>query len=396
MKRLSILASLFLGLLIAGASCSSDPNVEGAKLDLNNKDYDRALQNVETALERNPANAEALELKGRILQEMAFAVTDTDEHTRLVRDMVTAFNRAMEHAPAKQEDITQRLRLAYYNEFQRGIQAFNRGNEDEQHFDTAVKYFENAAVIQPDSAGAYTNQAFSLIRAGRSAEAIEPFEKAIDRGDDQPDTYVFLADLYLANQRASDAVELLEKANERFPGNADLQAQLFNVYNVAGQSDRAVEVAKAAVEREPNNKLFLYNYGSLLLNAERFDEAIEQLSRAVAVDPDYANAQYNLGAAYINKAVDLSERMNELDDELRERRSALSAAQIADLEGQIEALVQERAQLFGQAITPLERAQELMVASGEDVGPVCQALFTSYVQTGQQQKAEAVSECAGY
>ncbi|NBW94064.1 MAG: hypothetical protein EBR20_06845, partial [Bacteroidetes bacterium] len=75
MNRFPLFLSLiFAAFLIAGADgCSSDPNVEGAKLDLRNQDYDRALGNLETALENNPQNAEAYELKGRVLSEKAFA-----------------------------------------------------------------------------------------------------------------------------------------------------------------------------------------------------------------------------------------------------------------------------------------------------------------------------------
>ena len=81
MKRFPLLLALLFGgfLLIAADGCSSDPNVEGAKLDLKNKDYDRAMENIGKALESNPENAEALELKGQILQEQAFAVQDVDQ-----------------------------------------------------------------------------------------------------------------------------------------------------------------------------------------------------------------------------------------------------------------------------------------------------------------------------
>ena len=72
MKRFPLLLVLLLGgFLIMGANgCSSDPNVEGAKLDLRNKDYDRALENIDKALQNDPQNAEAYYLKGQVLQEM--------------------------------------------------------------------------------------------------------------------------------------------------------------------------------------------------------------------------------------------------------------------------------------------------------------------------------------
>ena len=81
MKRFPIILSLLVGALLMGGAdgCSSDPNVEGAKLDLRNQDYDRALRNLETALENNPQNAEAYELKGRVLSEKAFSTSEQDK-----------------------------------------------------------------------------------------------------------------------------------------------------------------------------------------------------------------------------------------------------------------------------------------------------------------------------
>src|SRR5690606_10416953 len=55
--------------LLAGADgCSSDPDVEGAKLYINNEEYDQALANLERAIANNPDNAEAHALKAEVLR----------------------------------------------------------------------------------------------------------------------------------------------------------------------------------------------------------------------------------------------------------------------------------------------------------------------------------------
>ncbi|WP_457653488.1 tetratricopeptide repeat protein [Rhodocaloribacter sp.] len=398
MKRFPIFLALILGgfLLMGADGCSSDPNVEGAKLDLRNKDYDRALENLATALEKNPQNAEALELKGRVLQSKAFEINDPEEHARLMEEAVAAYNQAVSIDSTMAEAVKRDLTLAYVNEFQRGVQAFNRGRDNDAEFNNAALYFKVASVIAPDSTGPYVNEAFALMNAGREADAIEPFEKALEKGDTDPDTYTFLANLYLMNDRAADAVTLLEEATSRYPGNAELEAQLLNAYTLAGMMDRALEKYREAVEKDPNNKVYQYNYGSLLLEQERYDEAIEHLKKAVALDDTYANAQYNLGAAYVNKAVDLNKRISDIDDEIRENRDNMSEEEIKAKEDEIDRLAEERRKLFEQAIPPLERAKELFEAEGQDPQDICRVLFQSYVQTNQTEKAEAVQECAGF
>lgn len=397
MKRNSIFIVLLLGVILwMGPGCSSDPNLEGAKLDLRNQDFDRALENVDEALVRDPQNAEAHDLRGQILQAQAQEVTDPEQHRAIVEDMIEAYNQAIEIDPGLEEDVTQRLRLAYYNEFRSGIQAFNRAQDNPDEYATAASYFGLAAELQPDSAGAYVNWAFALLNSGQEEQAIAPLERAIELGDTQKNTYLFLGDIYSRQGDSAKALEVFEKAAELFPEDQDIQGQLLNAYVQAGQMEEAIEEYQTALELDPNNELLLYNYGSLLLEDEQYDEAINYLSQAVAQDAEYANAQYNLGAAYVNKAVELNEQISEMDDALRESRANLSEQEIEQREAEIEELAEQRRDLFAQAVPPLEKAKSLMDVSGESAAGVCQALFSAYVQTDQQAKAQSIAECAGY
>lgn len=397
MKRLPIIALLFSFIfLVAADGCSSDPNVEGAKLNLRNKNYDRALENLGIALSNDPNNVEAYELKGRVLSEKALATPDVTEHTNLIMEMLDAYERTVELDPTLTDEVTLALRFAYQNEFQRGTQAFNRGKNQESEYNSSVTYFQTASAIQPDSAGAYVNQAYSLMNANRSNEAIGPFEMALEKGDTDVDTYRFLASLYQANDRFGDSIDLLEQASSLYPDDVDLQTELLNAFQLAGQIDRAMEMYGSAVERDPDNKLFRYNYGSLLVQVERYDEAIVQLIAALGIDPEYGNAHYNLGAAYINQAVAVNEQITELDDQQRANRDSMSSDEISEADTEINALADERRDLFAKAVSPLERAKTLFEASGDDPTDVCMALFQSYVQTDHTDLAETVSACAGF
>jgi Tfp pilus assembly protein PilF len=398
MNRFPLFLSLIFGvLIIAGADgCSSDPNVEGAKLDLRNQDYDRALSNLETALENNPQNAEAYELKGRVLSEKAFATQDQDVHIETILDMLDAYDNAVEYDPTYQETVTNALRFAFANEFQRGIQAFNRGRNDDSQFLVAARYFNTAGVIQPDSSGAYVNEAYAYMNGGQPESAIVPFERALETGDTEPETFRFLAQLYQTNDRADEAVGLLEDASAMYPENVDIQTELLNAYQITGQVDKALENYSSAVERDPGNALFRYNYGSLLIQVGRYDEAIAQLESAVEIDPEYSSAYYNIGAAHINQAVDVNSEISDMDDNLRENRDDMSNEEVEAAEAAIDAKVEERRMHFQAAVAPLEQAKALFEAGGEDVGDVCRALYQSYAQTNQTDKAQSVAACAGY
>ena len=86
MKRLfPTLSWLFVVfVLVVAAGCASNPNIEGARLDLRNKNYQRALDNINEALEIEPGSAEALVLKGDIISEMLSRISDDDERAGYV------------------------------------------------------------------------------------------------------------------------------------------------------------------------------------------------------------------------------------------------------------------------------------------------------------------------
>jgi len=393
MKRLPLFLALFVaGLLFIGADgCSSDPNVEGAKLDLRNQDYDRAIENLDRALEKNPDNTEALTMKANALLEKAFQTQDPGEHTAFIEEMVANYDRAAELGA----DVEQNVTIAYAREFERAVIAFNRGADDDSQFGAAAQYFGNAMLIRPDSAAAYTYQGYALLNSGDTEGAIEALEQGVENGETDLQAYLYLGELYRSSGRSEDSVALLERAEEMFPGDPELQAHLLNSYQESGMLDRAMDKYQSSIETDPDNKTYRYNYGSLLLQSGDYDGAIEHLARATELDPEYGFAWYNLGAAYQNKAVGYNDQVVALDDQLREQRATMSSEQVRQMESDIDALIEQRRETFQQAIGPLERALALNEPAGEDVTQICVALYTAYVQTDQLDKAEGVAGCAG-
>ena len=397
MKQLCLLCSvLFMGLLLLGAGCGGDPNVEGAKLalTLDDIDYNDYLAKLDQSIAADPTNAEAFAVKGKLLQKQASEIRDADQHTEIIGRMVEAYSSALELEPTNGE-VIQSMREAYVNEFQLGIQAFNRGREDSEAYSEAVKFFQSTSVIQPDSSGPYVNQAYALINAGRQDDAVKPFEMAFELGENDADSYLLLASIYQNQDEIAKTIQLLEKGRDMFPEREELQSQLLNAYIADGQMERAMNDYSSAVEREPDNKLYRYNFGTLLLEAEKYDESAEQFAAAIEIDPEYGVAHYNLGASYVNKAVVINEEITAIDDELRANRGDMSAAQIKAAEEKLDALVETRKGFFAKAVEPLESARLLFESNGEDASAVCTALFQSYVQTGQDDKAESAAACAG-
>ncbi len=429
--------SLFLGLVLVLSGCApSNPNLSDAESALGDGNYEQAIESINLALEEEPDNADIYRTKLRIYRQWAQNTDDLDQRTERFRqareamdqliEMDSDFAELMEEPELRVlDDDASQFEAAVGEEFEKAVEAFQRGQQNQAAYDSAAAYFYNVSVLMPELRDAHVNRAYALINADRPAEAIDPFERALERGaemareieelqasgewdelpeeerqqmqdavEEDADLYVFISSIYAQEDRLDDAVDTLERGQERFPGNADIQEQLLNAYVQSGQIDRAKQQYAQAVEDQPENATYRYNYGSLLLEAGEYDAAIEELTRAAELDPDNADAHYNIGAAYINQAADVNERIRDLDDELRETQAELSQEEIQAMEAEIDELVEERRDFFEQAVEPLERARELSEPGSEQEITVCSALIQVYGNTGRDDEAREAQECA--
>lgn len=372
-----LLAFVFAVFLLAGADGCSSSEVTGAKLYINQEDYDAALANLERELATNPDNVEALELKARVHFLQSESVRDPMERRAMLEMMTTALDRAEALNPESEEVATLRL-ASWANEMNAGQRSLQQSGGDESGIQNAVRAFENAVYVQPDSTIGYFNLGLAQYVAGETEAAIPSFERAIAGGEGTADTYRYLGGALMATDQGTRAVEVLEEGADAFPDDEAITAELLNAYARTGRSEQALARYDQLVQASPDNPLYRYNYGSTLLQLERFDEAIAQLTVAAELNPDDPNVVYNLGAAYQNKAANVSEQIRTTEDNDEAMR----------LRGERDALLME-------ALPHLENARDLLEAGGEDASDICQALFQIYVPLGREDDARDAGECAG-
>lgn len=405
-KRLSTVFALLVGglvLAIASGCAGGNPYIGEAESNLENQNFDQAIAFTDSALAQPDLTpeqeADIYMLRARIYRTQADSSDDAQRHAELIQDVVEAQEEAISLNSSLRSEVQSRRQLQYVQEMQTGAELFSEAqqSQDQTAYRNAASYFQSAHTLFPDSSSAYLNEAYALINAGDQEGAIAPMEGYVQRSDSvAADQYTLLGQLYLTNNRAEDAIPVLEEGADQFPDNSDIQALLLNAYNSAGQTEQAIAAYREQVQNNPNNALYLYNLGSLLLNENRYDEAIQYLERAVEADPSNANGQYNYGAAHVNKAVAINDSIATMEDELRTSQSELSESEIQEMESTIQELAEQRQQLFQDAIPPLERARQLSGEDSQNSRGICRALFSAYVQTEQQQKAEQVQECAGF
>jgi len=324
-SKLFIVISFIIGMVLTGFQCSST-ELTSAKLYIEQGNFNKALDMLQKDVEKNPKSDEGYYLMGHVYGEL-------DD----LEKMVSSFDKSLSISDKFGSKIGEQKAFYWGNNFNKGVSNFQRGNNTTDpdsttiFYDRSIKFFKDAALVEPDSADNYRNLAFVYLSAGRTEEAIVPLKKLIEL-EKSEDGYQYLGEVYYtlgANKKIdftnsanlqdsidalanyNDAIDVLEEGRNLYPENTEILVTLSESYVGANKTEVAMDAFKASVEAEPNNQHFRYNYGVLLLNANRYEEAEEQFTKALEIDPDYENAIYNLGVTYVKWGVQMNEDAEE-------------------------------------------------------------------------------------
>jgi tetratricopeptide (TPR) repeat protein len=312
-SKLLVLGMLFLGIMFLGFQCAST-ELTSAKLYIQQKNWDKAIETLNTEVTKNPKSDEGYFLLGSVYSEQ----DNIDK-------MMDSFGKSLAISNKFEKNIEEYKAFQWANNFNRGVSLFQRGNKvtdedsSKMYFDMAIDAYNNAIMLEPDSAETYRNLAFVYLTTGQTEESVEPLKKLVEI-EQAEEGYQYLGEVYYtlganimndfkSSANAQDSVKAmdyfdksivtLEEGLTKYPENSEMQVARTSAYIGAGRIAEAIEASKILVDNEPNDKIYRYNYGVLLLNAERYSEAETQLLEALKIDPEYENAIYNLGVTYV-------------------------------------------------------------------------------------------------
>ncbi len=339
-----------MALSFTAFQCSST-ELTSAKLYVQQKNYDKALESLEKEVTKNPKSDEGYYLLGYVHGEKGE-----------LKEMIESYDKSLAISKKFAKEIDDYKKYQWQDNFNKGVGLFNRAtkvkaNEDssKMFFNKSIEKFENAILIEPDSVSAYQNLVYSLINADREAELEAPLKKVIELNQ-SASAYVDLSKVYnnqaivlmnsykdtknvadsLDAMKAYDKeIALLEKGYALYPEDAAILAQLSNAYVLANKMDVAMETFKKGIEKDPMNEKYRYNYGVLLLGANKFEEAAEQFNKAIEIKNDYTSAYYNLGVTYLKWGAAMQEEALAEDSDDQSYKEKFKAA-VSPLEKYLE------------------------------------------------------------
>ncbi|MDP3149446.1 MAG: tetratricopeptide repeat protein [Ignavibacteria bacterium] len=315
MKRVNIFTAIVLGafLTFTGFQCSST-ELTSAKLYIQQKNWDKAVEALSKEVAKNPKSDEGFYLLGTVYAEKE----EMDK-------MIDSYDKSLAVSKKYEKEIKGAKKYHWANFFNRGVAFFNRAAQQTNPDSATVMNnkstyaFDQAIKLEPDSLDSYRNLAYVYMNMQRYDDAIPNFMKLIEK-QKSPDAYKYVGQIYYnkgvaertkfeESKVAADslsalnyfnkAITILEEGKKVLPNDSEVLLYLSNSYIAANKVDVAIDAFKAGVEAEPTNKFYRYNYGVLLLGDNQFEAAELQFKKAVELDPAYQNAIYNLAVTYV-------------------------------------------------------------------------------------------------
>jgi len=168
---------------------------------------------------------------------------------------------------------------AYFNNL--GIELKKQGKTSE-----AVDAFDRAIDINPTRPIPYLNEAMTLFDKQQYTMADDMFVKAVERGLPEPDRwFVDFAALYREKNMPSRAVALLYKGRELFPQSFLIASNLGATLVASERYTDGVPELQRALGMQPSSTAVLNNLGVVFVKRNDYARALDFWNRSLAIDP---------------------------------------------------------------------------------------------------------------
>jgi protein O-GlcNAc transferase len=162
------------------------------------------------------------------------------------------------------------------------------------------------------------SDAYAAHRAGRLAEAVRGYRRALKAAPDHPDALHLLGVALLQSNDAREAIAPLRRVARLRPDDAAIRLNLGNALAQAGRAEEALASYRCACELKPDLADAWFNLGNAQDQRGAHDEALAAYDRAVAIDGQHPGYHNNRGLCL--------KALGRLDEAEGEFRAALAAA----------------------------------------------------------------------
>jgi Flp pilus assembly protein TadD len=154
-----------------------------------------------------------------------------------------------------------------------------RGSFEKGDFTNAVRYYQQAVKLAPESLDAHLNLANALLLTGRSESAVGECQRAIDLDQNDPAAYYVMGCAYLRQNQAEKAVQAFQQSQKIDPSVDALSFQLGLALERAGHLPDAIQQFETLLQFQPDHPSAHYQLSRLYQRTDRAADAAAELAK---------------------------------------------------------------------------------------------------------------------
>ena len=419
-KRLGVLAALVAILPWAFAQSGGD-KIGPITSALRAREFDKAVELLQSALQQSPKSAQLWTLQGIALSG--------EEHEK---EALASFRNALKISP----DYLPALEGAAQLEYKAGSVAAVpllqhvlqlRPNDPTSHAmlavlfckrgdcSAAIQHFEQSGSLLDSQPGALQQYGACLVRLKQLDRAISVFSRLVTLDSADSDARHYLSTVQLMAERPKDAIETLAPLLQAGDPNSRTLQLAASAYEANGDTPQAVRLLRQAIVSDPRKVDLYLDFTNISMDHQSFQVGIAMINSGLAVQPNAAPlyvargvlyvqlAQYDQAEADFDKADALDPRQaigsaalgleavqkNDPDQALATVRSKLAKkpndAYLLYLQADI--LTQKGPDVRSTEFQSALRSAQKAVSLQPDLAPAHNLLTKLYLQTGQNREA---------
>ncbi len=298
MKSRFMVAAVVLGIFVMLFTACQTKEVTSAKVYIQQDNWDKAIEQLEMAVELYPTDPEAFYLLGEGMAQK--------QNWERMNEM---FEKSLKIAPTFEQQIKNTREKNWVNQFNSGVSKLNNNNVE-----GALENFRTAKVIDSSRVEVYKTLGITYTRVDSLEKAKDSFRKVLEIEPDNKDAFVGLANIHFQLKEYDKVVEVETRALEVDPDDKDAIANLALAYDYLGEFDKAKETYEKALEKNPGDIDLLFNLARLHFMNSEYDEAIELFNQVLAANPDDFSANLQVGNAYLSMGDEYRKELVEKDN----------------------------------------------------------------------------------
>lgn len=165
-------------------------------------------------------------------------------------------------------------------------------------FHEAAVGYKRALTLSPDDFAALNNLGVMFMKMDSWNEATQTLEDGERRGSPLKETYYHLGVCYQRSKRLDEAAVRFRKAVQIDVGFAAPYYNLGTIEALAGKDEAAAKEFRKALDAEHDFPEARFNLGVIHARRGDLDAAIQELREAIRLRPKFAEAHFNLGTVY--------------------------------------------------------------------------------------------------